>query len=139
VTYGKSIDQYRKAAVTSASPLQLVVMLYDGALRFMEAGKHAMETGDLYKQNENLQRAQKIVAELTGTLDLEKGGEIAQNLAALYSFVYDRLVQANVTDQSSYIDQAIKVMSDLREGWSRLTAQDKAPQLLTVGEGQSAA
>jgi flagellar protein FliS len=139
VTYGKSIDQYRKAAVTSASPLQLVVMLYDGALRFMEAGKRAMELGDIFKQNDNLQRAQKIVAELTATLDLEKGGEIAQNLAALYSFVYDRLVQGNLGDNPSYIDQAIKVMSDLREGWSNLVDKDKAPQMLTVGEARHAA
>ena len=105
----------------------------------MEAGKHAMELGDLYKQNDNLQKAQKIVAELTSTLDLEKGGEIAQNLYVLYSFVYDRLVQGNVTDTPNQIDQAIKVMSDLRDGWSKLVDKDKVPQTLTIGEVASAA
>lgn len=139
MTYGKSIDQYRKAAVTSASPLQLIVMLYDGSLRFMEAGKRAMELGDYYKQNENLSRAQKIVTELTCSLDLQKGGEIAQNLAALYNFVYNQLVEANITDRPDMVDQAIKVMSDLREGWSVLADADKAPKAIAVGQVPHAA
>ncbi len=139
MTYGKSIDQYRKAAVTSASPLELVVMLYDGALRFMEAGKLAMQTGDTYKQNEDLKRAQRIIVELTSCLDLQRGGEIAQNLSALYSFAYDRLVQGNVYDRPAYIDQAIKVFSDLREGWAGLVAQEKSPLTAVVSEATSAA
>ena len=61
---GTNIDQYRKSSVSSASPLRLVVMLYDGAVRFMEAGKHAMNKGDVYAQNENIQKAQSIIAEL---------------------------------------------------------------------------
>ena len=139
MTYGKSIDQYRKAAVTSASPLELVVMLYDGALKFMEAGKRSMELGDTYKQNEDLKRAQRIIAELTACLDMQRGGEIAQNLAALYSFAYDRLVQGNIYDRTDYVDQSIKVLSELREGWSTLVSQDKAPKTVTIGEASHAA
>lgn len=122
-----SINQYRKAAVSTASPLQLVVMLYDGALRFLNAAKAHMEEGNLYKQNENCQRAQDIVAELISCLDLERGGEIAQNLFALYTFVYDRIVQANVEDTPIYLDQAMKVLIDLRESWSQLERQTARP------------
>ncbi len=95
-------------------------MMYDGALRQMEAGKHAMANRDLEKQNACLQRAQRIVLELIACLDMEKGGEIAQNLLSLYSFVVDQLVQANMRDEPEIIDQCIQVLSELREGWQSL-------------------
>lgn len=126
MAYGnQSIDQYRKAAVSTASPLQLVIMLYDGALRFMQAAKNAMAEGDLQTQNDKLQKAQKIVAELTSCLDLEQGGEIAQNLFALYDFAYNRLVLANIEDRPDYVDQAMKVLSDLRESWVAVESQHR--------------
>lgn len=139
MAYGNaSIDQYRKSAVNSASPLRLVVMLYDGALRFMEATKHAMKEGDLYRQNENCQKAQNIVAELMASLDMARGGEMAQNLFALYTFVYDRLVQANVEDSTVYLEQAQKVMSDLRESWVALEAQQGLVGSGAGGVGEAA-
>lgn len=135
MAYGQtSIDQYRKNAVNGASPLRLVVMLYDGCLKFIEATKHAMSQGDLFKQNEQCQKAQNIVAELMSSLDMKRGGDIAQNLFALYSYVYDRLVQANLEDNPMYLDQALKVMSDLRESWVELERQQAAGQLSPAGE-----
>ncbi|MBS1715685.1 MAG: flagellar export chaperone FliS [Armatimonadetes bacterium] len=114
------IDQYRKSAVASASPLQLVVMLYDGALKNIAAGKAAMERKDTFKQNEALLKAQKIIAELISCLDMDKGGEIAQNLLALYSFCYNKLVEANIGDATDGLDQASEVLKDLRSGWVEL-------------------
>lgn len=115
-----SVNQYRKQAVSSASPLQLVIMLYDGALRYMETAKHFMKEGDLYKQNDALQKAQNILAELMSCLDMQKGGDVAQNLFALYSFAHSQLVDANVKDDPTGIDVAIKVLSELREPWAQL-------------------
>jgi flagellar protein FliS len=112
-----SIDQYRKSSVSSASPLQLVVMLYDGALRFMEAGKHAMAKRDVFAQNENITKAQRILSELLSTLDLEQGGEVATNLMSIYTYVYDRLVEANIEDKPEIVDECITIMSELRESW----------------------
>lgn len=116
------VDQYRKASVGGASPVQLVVMLYDGALKFMEQGKRAMADGDRFKQNESLQRAQRIISELMSTLDMEKGGEIARNLLSLYTFAYNRLVEANLTDNPEYVDHVLKIMSDLRDSWVQIGA-----------------
>lgn len=127
MAYGnQSLDQYRKTAITTASPLQLVVMLYDGALRFMHQGRQAIVDRNLAEQNEKLQRAQRIIAELTACLDMEQGGEIAQNLFALYDFAYNRLVSANMEDRADYVDQAIKVFSDLRESWVQVEAQQRS-------------
>ena len=112
--------EYQKSAVNGASPLHLIVMLYDGALRFMEAGKHAMAQKDRIKQNDYLQRAQKIVMELMSCLDMDKGADIAKNLLSLYSYVLNELIIANMTDDFAGIDRGIKVMSDLRDSWSEL-------------------
>lgn len=117
---GRFAQEYRKNAINGASPLQLVIMLYDGALRFMEQGKHAIQTKDLAKQNDSLQRAQKIVLELMSCLDMERGGEIAKNLLALYTFVLNELVKANVEDSVKSVDNCIRVLSDLRESWSEI-------------------
>ena len=126
------LDQYRKASVAGATPLQLVVMLYDGCLRFMSAGQRAMQEKELFKQNESLQKAQKILAELMSTLDMEKGGEVATNLFSLYTFCYNRLVEANIEDKPEYIDHAIEVMSQLRESWVELDAQQKRGHIETA-------
>ena len=133
MAYGNSsIDQYRKSAVTTASPLQLVIMLYDGALRFIETATEALESGDRFKQNHASQKAQKIVTELMACLDMQRGGEVAQNLFALYSFVYNRLVEANLEDRSDYYAQAGKVLSDLKVSWVHLESaqrEGRAPTL----------
>ena len=123
----KHVFEYRKQAVNGASPLQLVIMLYDGALRFMEAGRHAIVARDIERQNSNLQKAQRIVSELTSCLDMAQGGEVARNLFALYTFCYNQLVAANVEDRPELVEQAMKIMSELRESWVQLEHQMKNP------------
>jgi flagellar protein FliS len=104
-------------------------MLYDGALRFMEAGKAAMSRGDLSVQNEMLKKAQNIVLELMSCLDMNKGGEIASNLMKIYGYVMDQLVLGNMQDDVECINRCLKIMSDLRESWSQLAIEQSAPQL----------
>lgn len=113
--------------MNGATPLQLVVMLYDGALRFLEAGKHAMVTGDRNRQNDQLQRAQRIVMELMGSLDMEKGGDIAKNLLSLYSYALNEVVVGNMSDDPTGVDRAINVLSGLRDSWAQLEATLAAP------------
>ena len=120
MAYGNSAQEYRKNAVLGASPAQLVVMLYDGALRFIEGGRLAMRARDINRQNDALQRAQRIVVELLSTLDHEKGGEIAASLASLYGFVLDRLSAANIEDRESALDEAARTLRELRESWAQV-------------------
>jgi flagellar secretion chaperone FliS len=122
LAYGNHAQEYRKNAVLGASPAQLVVMLYDGALRFIEGGRIAMRAKDLPRQNEALQRAQKIVVELLSTLDREQGGEIASNLASLYTFVLDKLMEANVYDRESALDEAVGPILELRDAWAQIAS-----------------
>jgi len=127
VASGRFAHEYQKQQVNGASPVQLVVMLYDGALRFMEAGKHAIVNKNLEKQNYYIQKAQRIVTELMATLDMEKGGEVAKNLFALYGYVLNELVTANIQDEIEAVDRAIRVFSELRESWAQI-AEATAPQ-----------
>ncbi len=122
MAYGNQAQEYRKNAVLGASPAQLVVMLYDGALRFIEAGRAAMRAKDITRQNEALQRAQKIVSELLSTLDHDKGGEIATNLANLYYFVLSSLMEANIHDKEEPLDAASATLRELREAWVQIAA-----------------
>lgn len=121
-----NVNTYRQNSVASATPLQLVIMLYDGALRFIRAGKQAVLQESHFVQNEQITKAQRIITELMSCLDMEKGGEIAKNLMALYSYVYDQLVQANINDDASALDRCEKVLCDLRESWSELDKQQRA-------------
>ncbi|MFQ3586429.1 MAG: flagellar export chaperone FliS [Fimbriimonadaceae bacterium] len=115
--YSKQAQEYRKSAVNGASPLELVIMLYDGALKSMAAGREAVVAGELEKQNEHLQKAQRIVFELMSCLDMGRGGEVASNLLALYGYVINELVAGNVNDDPAAVDRAMQVMADLRDGW----------------------
>lgn len=119
---GRFAHEYQKQQVNGASPIQLVVMLYDGALRFMEAGKHAVVNKNLEKQNYYIQKSQRIVTELMATLDMQQGGEVAKNLFALYGYVLNELVTANVEDQPEPIERAIRVFSELRDSWAQIAA-----------------
>jgi flagellar protein FliS len=95
-------------------------MLYDGALKFTSAAKRSMAQGNLAEQDRCLQRAQKIIAELISSLDLDKGGEISTNLLSLYTFCYNRLVDANLSDNSDLVTEVELVLKNLRAGWVEL-------------------
>lgn len=125
------LQQYRKHSVEGASPLRLIIMLYDGCLRNVDLAKQHMESGDIYKRNEAIQKAQKIVGELMACLDMQAGSEIAKSLFALYSFVYNRLLEANIEDNAGKLDEVTQVLSELRESWesleeSRIAVSDEA-------------
>jgi len=117
LAHGRFVQEYQKGSVNGASPVKLVIMLYDGVLRFMEAGKHAMLAGNVEKQNQSLQRAQKIIMELMSCLDMQNGAEIATNLLALYTYSLEQLVQSNLKDEPAGIDRSISIFSELRESW----------------------
>lgn len=120
MSYGKYIQEYQKSAINSASPVGIIVMLYDAAIGFMEQGKAAMAFADYDKQNTLLQKAQRIVTELMGSLDMEKGGDVANNLMSLYSYAWNELVQANIHDKPECVDHALMVFTKLRESWATI-------------------
>jgi flagellar secretion chaperone FliS len=92
----RGAEAYRQTHVQSRSPLELVVMLYDGALRFLRDTEDALRRGDLVAKRDALTRALAILAELQGTLNLQQGGQTAASLNALYAYMIERLTEANM-------------------------------------------
>ena len=122
-TYQQHAKQYRAVQAETASPTQLVVMLYDGAIRFLSAAKQGMETGDLETQSRNLLKTQKIICELMSTLDRARGGEIAANLHRIYLYMLEQLVEANLYDRTKPLDNVLEMLRDLRASWAEINLQ----------------
>jgi flagellar protein FliS len=119
----RGVDAYRRHAAESASPVELVVMLYDGALRFAADARAAIVRRDVLARSASISKMLGIVGELQATLDMERGGSIATSLDELYSFVTKRLLDAAFEQNTAPLDEAIRVLSNLREGWTGIRAQ----------------
>lgn len=114
----RAASAYRKQAVETARPIDLVVMLYDGILQSLDKAKEAIEARNLEEQNHHLLRAQRILSELSAGLDLDKGGEIGSNLMSIYAFCMARLIEANLHDRTEPVLQARRVLTPLRDAWA---------------------
>jgi flagellar protein FliS len=128
--------QYRENEVQT-TPGKLVVMLYDGALRFLQVGLEALRGGDLETRATNLGKAQRILCELIACLDL-RAGDMASDLYAIYRFCLERLLRAHAEDNEAYIEEVIRTLASLRDAWDQAerslrTAQYEAGAPALVG------
>ena len=113
-------QSYQQNAIMTAPPGRLVVMLYDGAGRFLRRASLAMQNGEVAKTNEALQRAEAIIDELLVTLDHEKGGEIAASLRDLYVFCRRYLNEARVEKAHEKIDAVVGLLAELRDAFAQI-------------------
>jgi flagellar protein FliS len=127
------VKTYRSNAVLTASPGQLVLMLYDGALKAMAIALDAFNRPEddprrIETINHQLQKAQKIISELQNGLNMEKGGEFAQTLNRLYDYHYRRLYEANIRKQPELVVEVEGLLRSLRDAWAEmLTKQESEP------------
>ena len=98
-------------------------MLYDGALRFLDEASAAAARGDLRIRARSISRALAIVAELQNTLDLEKGGAVADQLDELYTYITSRLLDVAIKNDVTAIDEARKLLTPIRDAWSQISTQ----------------
>lgn len=113
---------YKQTQVNTASQGELILMLFDGAIRFSNQARQLILEGDLEGANAKLIRAQDIMTEFMISLDMNQG-EIAQNLYRLYDFIHNCLVQANVKKDVTLIDQAVRFLTELRDTWRQVVAK----------------
>lgn len=113
-------QEYLKTKVMTASPEMLTLMLWDGAIRFAEQGKDAIQKKDIEGSYKSLVRSQRIITELTTNLRHEVDPDLCGKLAALYNFIYRRLVDANLTKNIQFVDDALEIMRHQRETWAML-------------------
>ncbi|MCK8816024.1 flagellar export chaperone FliS [Natroniella sulfidigena] len=117
MNYSNAQQQYKKNNVQTASPGKLLIMLYQGAIKFLNRTEVFMEKEDYEQVNNHLIRVQDIITELRCTLDKEVGGEFAENLDALYEYMYHLLVQANKDKDLEPIHQVKEYLKELLEAW----------------------
>ena len=113
---------YRQSAVLTASPGRLVVMLYDGARRFLHQASVALRDGDIEASHAKLRRAEAIINHLRDTLDLEQG-EVASRLQAIYLFCNRQLNEARVKRDPEKIEQVRTLLGELREAWAAIATE----------------
>jgi flagellar protein FliS len=111
-------QHYAEEQIKTASKEQLLLMLFDGAIRFLRVGKKAMLAKDYEKSNHNLIKAQKIVTEFIVSLDVKLGGETAENLLKLYEFYYHSLVKANLQKDTALLEEITQELVKMRKMWS---------------------
>ncbi|WP_214756338.1 flagellar export chaperone FliS [Exiguobacterium sp. s157] len=106
---------YQNNAVTTANPQELTLMLYDGALKFMRLAKLAIEQGNVDLKNTNIQKTQAIFQEMR--LTLNKDVAISANLDSLYEYMWRRLIDANVKNDTTILDEVLNFTTELRDTW----------------------
>jgi flagellar protein FliS len=121
MNFAASPQAYRESAVLTAPPERLVVMLYDGARRFLHQAAAAMRDGDVPTAHERLRRAERIVEHLDATLDLSQG-DIAERLEAIYAFCLEQLAEARMRQDPARLDTVGRLLGELREAWAELAA-----------------
>ena len=117
------LKQYQKNQLETSSPEKILIMLYDGAIQYLNIAKNEIMAGteplNIQKIHNNIISAQKIITEFQSTLNMDIGGEVAQNLYDLYSYLHRRLVDANIKKDSEIIDEVLFHLKDLRNTWQQ--------------------
>lgn len=116
-----------EAAVNTASPVQLIVMLYDGAIGAIASAKGAMSQSRFEEKGKLISKAMEIIEGLRAVLDQERGGEIAKNLNDLYEYMKKQLLLGNLRNRPEQLDEVMKLLSDLRGAWVTINTQKAAP------------
>lgn len=115
MTYNNMYQQYQQNSIMTASPEELTLMLYNGAIKFINLGKHQIENKEIEKANEAIKRAQDIIYELNNTLDMTY--EVSNNLRTIYTFVLEKLVDANIKKDVKFLDEALPLIEEIRDAW----------------------
>ena len=125
--------QYKQVQVKTANKKKLLIMLYQGCIKFLRLGKKSIEDEDIQGANNYIIRSQDIIRELMNTLDCEKGGEVADNLYSLYDFMNRQLIEANINKDIEKIEVVEDMMLELLDSWKRIAGgnkkKEKGPEL----------
>ncbi|MBE2212633.1 MAG: flagellar export chaperone FliS [Opitutaceae bacterium] len=127
----KKLASYRSVSVDTASPGKLILMLFDGALRFLHTAEDGFRQGDLRVRQEtvhnNIIKAQNILLELQRCLNVRDGGEFAVNMFRLYDFMLTRLIESNTKKDPEGVRVVIQLLGEIRGAWDEMLQQHSAP------------
>jgi flagellar protein FliS len=116
----RSLESYKETSVLTQNKGRLIVMLYEGAIKFLRLAVKEIEAKNPEAKGKHIAKAQDIINELNAVLDTEAGGEIAMNLRKLYCFMNNTLNQANIKQDIAKIEEVIKLLEELNQGWKAI-------------------
>ena len=119
-----SINTYEQNRILSASPLELVQILYTAAVRAVESAQNSMNAGDIASRSREISKAQEILFELATSVDSSKGGEIGDRLLALYDYMQGRLAEANARQKDGPLAEVSKLLGTLQDAWSQCGVEE---------------
>jgi len=126
-------DEYKKTQVTTANQGKLIVMLYDGAIKFVKIALENMEPQKYDIVNMNIIKAQDIITELLLSLNMKEGGEISTNLFNLYIYFKKTLLDANIKKDPEILKHVLKLLKDLRDAWDKISASEAKSDKNDIG------
>ena len=119
--------QYSNSKVLTASPAELTLMLYEGAIKFCNIAKMAMEKKDIEKANLNIQKARNIIVELQTTLNFDY--PVAKEFDVIYTYIFERMTAANVSKNPEDVELVLIELRDLRDIWKQIMKTTKDPRM----------
>lgn len=123
--YQKTLQSYRNTEIMTANKEAILILLYEGGIRFLKQAIVAVEKKDVAEKARLIGRVQDIVNELRATLNHKEGGELANSLDALYIFITDRLVAGNQENDAQKLNEALNILTTLHEAWHQAVASLK--------------
>lgn len=127
MAYGKVLNQYKRSNIETAGKLDLIIMCYERAIQLLGQAKDHIREKEVAKKALKVKKVLDIISELQGSLDIEKGGEIATNLDSLYSYMTKRLLVGDIRKDETAYDEAIRILSELNEAWHSIQ-NEQEPQ-----------
>lgn len=116
---------YKEISINTASPAKLVVMLYEGAIRFLRQTEDDIRKKDFAKKSQSVDRAVAIIQHLQGTLDMDKGGKVAFDLDRLYTYINSRIFDGSAKLDLRAFEEAIQLLTTLLSGWEDIARKEQ--------------
>jgi len=126
MSYG--LGAYKKTSVETASKEQILLMLYQAAIKHCKKAIEAIDQKNIAKKGEYIGKMQDIVVELSNSLDFEVGGDVAKELSSLYDYILYSSTQANIKLDKTYLEGCLKVLNTLYDGWTEAIKNLKSTQ-----------
>ena len=135
----KRSNTYQEIAVQTSSPTKLVVMLYEGAIRFLGQSVTAIRSNDIEGKRQSIDRAMAVIQHLQSTLDRDQGGDVAAKLDNLYIYITSKIMEGSTKLQTAPIEEAIKLLNVLLSGWEEIVKKEQGNTVPTTLLAQQAA
>ena len=131
MTEKKKINNYLEMKIKTASPIQLIIMLYEKAIQSLNTAIDLLENNSIkYDEvNNNILKAQEIISELMLSLDFEKGKEIAQNLYKIYDYLIRQCIDANIKKDKEKLKSIVSILNDLKDAWVQISNDEKIKKM----------